>query len=331
MVKKILIFRTDRIGDLIVTCPAIISIKKSIPDSHVTLIASSRNYDYAKSLNFFDSLYGFPKKNILKKIFFIHKLRKKFYDYIFVFDGKERSVLTAALSNSRYKVALISNFRFYYNFFNLNFFRDAGKSDLISVFQKMITHAKLNTEIANYDFLKNKIDNNFSVKIPIKDYIHIHFDEKWFSELYINTYTNINPGYDDFEDLLNSISEKFDLLITTGLEDTDLINKLKVKYFQKISDKIFLKKNSNKFVYLIFKPSFNDIESLLRKTKVLISCHGSILHASNSFDIKKIDIIEKEKKNFYRKFTVYLSEYTYLHRQDFKELKNKILEKLRNF
>ena len=48
MINKILIFRTDRIGDLIVTCPTIISIKKYFKECDITLIASNKNFEYAK-------------------------------------------------------------------------------------------------------------------------------------------------------------------------------------------------------------------------------------------------------------------------------------------
>ena len=56
MLIKILIFRTDRIGDLIFTCPTIISIKKYFEECDITLITSNKNYDYAKSLNQFNNI-----------------------------------------------------------------------------------------------------------------------------------------------------------------------------------------------------------------------------------------------------------------------------------
>ena len=62
MINKILIFRTDRIGDLIVTCPAIITIKKYFKECDITLITSNKNYEYAKSLNLFDNVIEFPGK-----------------------------------------------------------------------------------------------------------------------------------------------------------------------------------------------------------------------------------------------------------------------------
>ena len=45
-------------------------------------------------------------------------------------------------------------------------------------------------------------------------------------------------------------------------------------------------------------PTFNDIESLLRNAKILITCHGALTHAANSFNVKIVDIIEENRKVF---------------------------------
>ena len=58
---NILIFRTDRIGDLLLTCPAIITIKKYFPNSKVSIVASEKNFHYAKNLHIFD----LTKQNIV--------------------------------------------------------------------------------------------------------------------------------------------------------------------------------------------------------------------------------------------------------------------------
>ena len=50
---RILIFRTDGVGDLIVTCPVIFSLKKYFKNPEITLVCSKKNYDYAKKLNIF--------------------------------------------------------------------------------------------------------------------------------------------------------------------------------------------------------------------------------------------------------------------------------------
>ena len=87
MSKNILIFRTDRIGDLLLTCPTIITIKKHFSNSKISIVTSEKNLHYAKSLGIFENVYLFPKRNFVKKIKFIYNMSKLFFDYIYIFDG----------------------------------------------------------------------------------------------------------------------------------------------------------------------------------------------------------------------------------------------------
>ena len=98
--------------------------------------------------------------------------------------------------------------------------------------------------------------------------------------------------------------------------------------FCEILNELKLKKNRNKSVYLIYKPTFDDLESLLRSTKTLIACHGAITHASNSFDVKKIDIIEKSKVSFYQRFTTHLLDYHTIYRSTFVDVESEIYNKI---
>jgi hypothetical protein len=180
----------------------------------------------------------------------------------------------------------------------------------------------------NFNFLKNKIDNNFSSQIKIKKYLHIHLDEKWIKNLYIKSYTEINPSYEDFISFLNLASKKLNILITTGLIDFKLINSLKNKYFKMVNEKIYIKMNYKNFIYFIYKPTFDDLESLLRNSDVLISCHGAVTHAANSFNIKIVDIIEENKQQWYSRYTSYLNNYKPIFRENFSIMYKKLLEKI---
>ena len=91
MSKNILIFRTDRIGDLLLTCPSIKTIKEYFPDSKLTIVTSEKNFSYAKTFGFFDKVYLFPKAGIFKKIKLFKELSKKIFDNIFIFDAKSLS------------------------------------------------------------------------------------------------------------------------------------------------------------------------------------------------------------------------------------------------
>ena len=175
MEKNVLIFRTDRIGDLLITCPAILTIKKNIKDSKITLVTSKKNYQYAKSFDFFDKVYQFPQNNLFNAIKFIYHLSKVKFDYIFIFDGKERSIISTLFIKSKYKVATISEkkLNFIYKLFNIDYIIDYNTDSLINLYNKSISHCKVDCDINDFNFLEHKNDNNFSNEIKIKNFFHI--------------------------------------------------------------------------------------------------------------------------------------------------------------
>jgi len=332
MINDVLIFRTDQIGDLLATFPAIITIKNNIDNCKITLVASEKNYNYAKSFDVFEEVYLFPKEgSLLKKIGFIYKLSKKKFKYIFVLDGKDRSIISSIFVKSKLKIATLSIKKkfFFYKLFNIKLVKDDEKTSLMTIFQEALNYCKPNIQISNYDFLTKKKDNNFSSEISIDNYIHIHLDEKWTTKLYISSYTDINPSYNEFIDFIKNIAkENNNILITTGMIDFELLRNLKSKFFIKKTDKIYYKSLLNASIYLIYKASLDDFESLIRKSKIFISCHCGLTHAPNSFNIKIIDIIEKSKKEWYGRYTLYLKNYKQVNRGKFSEIKEELLHNI---
>lgn len=329
MFKNILIFRTDRIGDLIYSCPAIVTLKKSIKNSKVTLISSSKNYEYAKSLNLFDEIYVYPSKNFFKKISFIFFLAKKKFDHILILDGKDRSLVAAVFIKSKNKI-IISKYKYFklLKYLKINVVFNNNKDTFLSLFNSALRMCGLNTNVSNFDFLTYKNDNNFSKNIGIKNYIHIHIDEKWSVNLYIKNYTDIKLCYNEFVSFLEHLVAHNNILITTGIIEYDLINDLKEKYFDKILNNIYKKKIGNNSIYLIYMPSFEDLESLLRSSKIFVSCHCAVTHAANSFGIKIIDIIEEEKKLWYKRWTSYLKNYIPIYRNKFEIIKPLLIKEI---
>ena len=332
MSNNILVFRTDRIGDLLITCPAIVTIKKYFTNSKISIITSKKNYTYANDLKIFDEVYLFPNEGLLKKVKFIMDLSKKKFDYIFIFDGKERSIISSIFIKTNNKIAVKSRkkFDFFWKLIKIKVINDDEKTDLIKIYQKMLKFNNINVDIDNFNFLHKKKDNDFSSKIPINNYIHIHLDEKWFNHLYIYSYKKINPSYNDFIDFIKKSSVNNNIIITTGLIDFELVEKLKSNFFKKETEKIFYQANFANSIYLIYKPTINDLESILRKARILISCHGAITHIANSLSVKILDIIDESKNIWYLRFTSYLRKYTVIYRQPFSEIKNILLNKITN-
>ena len=332
MINDVLIFRTDRIGDLLVTCPAILTIKDNIDNCEITLVTSKKSYDYAKSFNIFKKIYVFPADSLINKIIFIYKLSRKRFKYIFVFDGKDRSIISSLFINSKLKIAVFSKKKnnFFYKLFKIKFVRDDERTDLMKIFREVINYCIPSVQISNYDFLTKKENNNFSSNLSIKNYIHLHLDEKWIRKHYISSYTDINPSYNEFTNFINNLAKDNSILITTGLIDFDLITDLKNNFFKKSSDKIYYRKHPHSSIYLIYKPSLEDLESLTRESKIFVSCHCGFTHVPNSFNIKIIDIIEKSKKEWYGRYTLYLKNYKQIERRKFSEIKDELLNNILN-
>ena len=196
------------------------------------------------------------------------------------------------------------------------------------LYQEKLDKSNIKMKISDYNFLLNKENNNFSSNINIKNYILLHLDEKWISGMYINKYKDIDPGYYEFIEFINNISLRENLVITTGIINFKLIDDLKEKYFIKVNNKIYKKNNGEKKIYLVFKPTFQDLESLLSTAKILISCHGAITHAAGSLDIKILDIIDENSKNWYQRYTSHIKNYNFIFRNKFSEIKEIIPKKI---
>ena len=115
-----LFFRTDRIGDFLISAILIKSIKRNDLKSNIIVVSSKKNYDYIKSIDFVDEVFLYPD-NFLKKIYLFKDLYKRKYALIAALDGKKRSIYFSIFFNSKIKVLKITKSIFqtlFYFFFS---------------------------------------------------------------------------------------------------------------------------------------------------------------------------------------------------------------------
>ena len=98
--NKYLIFRTDRIGDFLISTPIFSSLKRKFINCKIDIVCSNLNYDFIKSFKFFNNVYLYPD-NFFKKISFYLSLND--YDHILVLDGKKRSIYNTIFKRSKAK------------------------------------------------------------------------------------------------------------------------------------------------------------------------------------------------------------------------------------
>ena len=79
--NKILVFRTDRIGDFLISTPIFSSLKRKFKNCKIDIVCSNLNYNYVKSFNFFNKVFLYPD-NFLNKLSFYLSLNN--YDHIYL-------------------------------------------------------------------------------------------------------------------------------------------------------------------------------------------------------------------------------------------------------
>lgn len=305
-----LIFRTDRIGDYILSQILINSISRNDKKSRIYIIASEKNFFYVNRFSNIYKVFLFKKKILLiVKLFF--SLRKINFHKIIVLDGKRRSFFFSLFIKSK-KIALIKNnfLIFLSKKLNIKFFINQEEVPLVDNLKKILNELKFKLSKNDYNIHQHyqfKKDLDWKIFKKNKNNFHLHIDEKWFTRFYYKDYTNINLNYNNLILFIKFIIQKFkcNIIITTGSIELPIINNIK-NNFNKFNKNIYFQNFSNHKVFFHDRLNFLDLENIIRLSKFLICCEGSISHLSYSFKIKTFALIEKKKEVFYRHWTSHM-------------------------
>ena len=293
--NKYLIFRTDRIGDFLLSMILIKNIKRNDKKSYIVIVSSEKNYNYIKTFSIIDEVIKL-NSNFFSRVSVINQLRRHKFKFTIIHDGKNRSKFI--------NFFIIKDKSIYIN-------NDDIKSSHFFKIKTIIHSLSFNFDNKDLNILQN---SNFSNKK--KDFIILHYDEKWSSETYISKYKNIEPSDEQFLDFINKIIFKTNcnLVITTGI-----VTPTKLK-------RMLLKTNNN--IELIEDLNFIELQEIVSQSKLLISCHGAISHVASAYNIKQIDIIDINLKNPYTNWTDHFRNYFPIYRKNFKNLSAEILSLL---
>lgn len=292
--NKYLIFRTDRIGDFLVSAILIKSIKKNDLDAHITIISSNKNYSYIKNFPYVDEVYKLDNR-LLDKLYLIKNEMNKNYKSIIIHDNKTRSKIISFFLKSKSKIFVKNQENF-------------SHIDIIKVILKKMNFSYSEDSLDIFSFKKftNTNKNNF---------IQLHFDEKWIHNDYIKKFINIEPNKSEIINFIINLKRKSEkkLIITTGKNTPNILKEIS-----------HLTKELDFEIYENL--SFNELETITMKSKILISCHGAISHVAAAYNIKQIDIIDGSYN--YGRWTSHFRNYNFLYREKFSILNEKIIKKI---
>ena len=294
--NKYLIFRTDRIGDFLISAVLLKCIKINDPSSHITVVASSKNFSYIKKFNYVDEVLEL-KNNFYNKLKIIIKLRKIYFKNIIVHDDKKRSKFITSFLKANKKIYLHK------------------KEEFSHI--KLIKTILLQMDFFYFKDSLNTIDHKSNI-VNKEKIVQLHFDEKWIYNDYIKKFVNIEPSKDELLHFMRNIIKETnkELIITTGFQLPYILREL----VHEITDMpIKLHDNLN----------FSELEKITLKSNFLISCHGAISHVAAAQKITQVDIIDDSYD--YKRWTEHFRSYNYLYREKFNILSKKIINKLINF
>ena len=290
--NSIILFRTDRVGDFLLSMSLIKIIKINYPNSKITVVASEKNHEYIRTFN---EVYKVIVLNnsLLSKVNLIFELRKNEYDTVIVHDGKNRSRFVSFFLKYKKRILCFTNLI----------------DTQLEIIKKACNELNMPFHDSCLDFLDNRIHP--SPNLPFTNYVQLHLDEKWVYDKYIKKYTNIEPTYEQLIHFINKIiSKNKNIIITTG--------KTKINLLTDIKNKIDKSK-----VHIFENQELNELENIVFNSSLLITCHGWISHIAAAKKIKQIDIIDEQYP--YNKWTSHFRNYNYLYRKQFGILSDEII------
>jgi len=326
---KTLIFRTDRLGDFIISCPFIISYKKKFPDINISIVSSEYNSNYIKNFDFINNVIPIKTKiNFLTKIHYLIQiiliLRKIKFQNVIILDGKKRSFFISLFLKGKKSILLQSKDLFVLSkIFNYTSVLNYEIQNQMKNFSYLAGLLNFNIDLKNIDIYKNY---NFKKKIDLKKkYILIHLDEKWYKDLYYTDFTDINPTSEQINSfvkkILDTTNNIFEVVITSGSKKIKNLNYF-LSDFDNSFENIYTKQINNVCVTFVKDTTFNDLESLVEKSSLLICCEGGISHVSHNFNIQTMAFYEKNRLQHTKYWTGHMTKLSLIERKNMDDLLN---------
>tara|TARA_B100001093_G_C26822675_1_gene1012580 strand:+ start:373 stop:1413 length:1041 start_codon:yes stop_codon:yes gene_type:complete len=327
-----IVYRNDGLGDLIVSTPLLVNIKKIDQKAKICLICSERNDVYANLLlnnGLIDEIFiSVDKgKSLLDLIYLSWKSLKFKPDYSFILKSSNTNYLASIFSKKHKILGIIQ-----INEKNLKTKETPNKVLQSALFKQVKIDCRNNYEksknvqmIDHYRdlFLKGfdcPIDKYskelFKPKLKIPNFINefntsklisnknilIHLDEKWLRYPIKSNHIH---------ELIKKIEAySYDnIIITCGAK----LTKHNLYIFNKFDVKIDNVKVEEKDNIVFFKKlSILDLASLIFLSNTVVTSEGGVSHLSSVFEKKLINLIQIDHQNFLEKWKPQIKNYHHI-------------------
>ena len=316
--KKILIFKSDRLGDLINISSVIYNLKKNFPSSEITIVCSKYNSRIAKYYPDLQNIIIFDKSFFKFSLKYFKKLYLTKYDLLLQLDGKKSSYFCSSIVNSNIKagLVLIKNKKIFNsliivkrpNFLISKFFTylepciedykvlNNKHYHYLNLYLNILKRVNLTIYSKNHYLPYNKTNNQ-----KFKNYLHVHIDERWkkFDKIF----------YVNFVDKINNFSITNKIIITSNFNGNNFYFNIMNKF-----------KSNNNFLFKD-KVSIKDLLNIIFYSQTVLSSHsGFIVHAAAAFQKNIIDLVPKNINSELDRWVPYNINYKRFNNENFSKL-----------
>ncbi len=290
---NILIVRTDRIGDVVLTTPAIRALREAYPKARISILISPVTKDLVEGNPYLDDVIVDDRKKMHKGLIghfhLIRQLRRKKFDLAIVFHTKKRTNLTCFLAGIPLRVGYKNN---KYGFL-------------------------LNDPIADVRYKGEKHETEYCLDVlrhlgidvhSLKPYVPIQKEhEQWIDQFWAQNHINaedqliaIHAGASDsakrwptkyFAELMNDMVERYHCkIVLIGAADICNVSKEILQYASNIS-----KENQICIFDLTGQTSVGQMVSLLKQCSLLISNDSGPVHVAAGIGTPVVSIFTRNQ------------------------------------
>lgn len=270
--QNILIVRTDRIGDVVLTSPAIKAVRQFYPSARISILVTPATYDLVYGNPYLDEVLIDDRqgkhKGFLGSLKLIQEIRSKKYDLAIIYHTKRRYNWACFMAGIPYRLGFKNNkFGFLLNY-PLKDSRPSGEKH----------EAEYCMDVLRAIGIEN---NDLSLLVPVQKSAE-DWAIQWMQENNVrsNDFIAIHPGASDpakcwsnanFAELIDRLTGRYTLKIvllgsaSTGLNATAILQQTR---------------QSSQCLNLTGRTSVAQMASLLRRSRLLISNDSGPVHVA---------------------------------------------------
>ncbi len=286
MAGKVLIVRTDRIGDVVLSTPAITAARKAFPQAYIAMMVSPETQEIVKGNPHLNEIILYDKKarhkSFLGTLDFAMRLRKKKFDIAFILHGTVRVNLVCFLAGIARRVGYARGKMDFLLTDKLEYKKRLGEKHEIEYSLDVLRRAGIKAEASPLAMTVRKKDEE-SVDKLLRE-----------SGLGAKKFAVLHPGASDISKMWPK--EKF-----AGLADI-LIDKFGVGVVfvcspeQADIGEEAIRSMKNKPVSLCGQTSLGELAALLKRASLFISNDSGPVHIACAVGAPVISIFSRNKK-----------------------------------